>query len=412
MPHIPRLLLDVTRTATFGGLSGIPRVTRQLALHVSNAGVIRGVNVLPVVWAGDAYRHARLPLPVSARRWPTLLRMLGRGTTPRRDAADGSTPAAPAPAPLSPRRQRLLTLTAARDPRLTLREADTLLLLDAAWNMPDAVDHAASAPCHVGVFVHDLHPIRQPDTCAPGVPAQFRAWLDRALSVAAFALTPSAATRDDLIHHLGGDADRLPVTVIRPGIEPVLPRPPRDADVVAWFAHRPTFLMVGTLEPRKNHALALDAVTLHRAAAHGARLAVIGRPGWLDDATTRRLHDAERDGWLRVFSGFDDAAVTWAYRHAAALLAPSHDEGFGLPVAEALAHGLPVFASDIPAHREAGGPWAAYFSPGDAAALAALLAAPPPRLNPPPTMPTWADAASRLVEAAITPTSSVSEPGA
>jgi alpha-1,2-rhamnosyltransferase len=73
------------------------------------------------------------------------------------------------------------------------------------------------------------------------------------------------------------------------------------------------------------------------------------------------------------FGDLSDAELVHAYGRARALIFPSRAEGYGLPIVEALAHGMRVLASDIPVHREVGGPWCAYFAPDDIAGLAARI---------------------------------------
>jgi alpha-1,2-rhamnosyltransferase len=162
--------------------------------------------------------------------------------------------------------------------------------------------------------------------------------------------------------------------------------------------------MVGTIEPRKNHALVLDAFERFWAAGGTAALVVIGRRGWQCEATLRRFTALAAAGKPFTHIGdATDADLHYAYRHARCLIFPSVAEGFGLPIVEALAQGLPAIASDIPVHREVGGDLATYIplgNPGHLAELlrsiedgATVLTAPAPGSV---HLPTWAESAAAL----------------
>jgi alpha-1,2-rhamnosyltransferase len=99
-----------------------------------------------------------------------------------------------------------------------------------------------------------------------------------------------------------------------------------------------------------------------------------------------------------------DGELQWCYRHARALIFPSKAEGYGLPIVEAMQHGLPVFASDIAAHCEVGGSHCRFFDPSNPYELARLLAAfeaepHHERLPAPPTqgLPRWSDSVRELI---------------
>jgi alpha-1,2-rhamnosyltransferase len=170
------------------------------------------------------------------------------------------------------------------------------------------------------------------------------------------------------------------------------------------------FLTVGTIEPRKNQAALLEAFHRLRAVEPEARLLVLGIVGWNGHAVEEAMR---RDaGWGRsIFHVADanDAELLHAYRHARALVFPSLAEGYGLPIVEALAAGLPVFASDILAHREVGGGRCDYFDPRRPDILADRLldfcrhSGSARRPATPEPLPTWAEAAERLVAAALGP---------
>lgn len=111
--------------------------------------------------------------------------------------------------------------------------------------------------------------------------------------------------------------------------------------------HRPVILMVGTIEPRKRHDLLLDALEISWSRPTNERLylLVIGREGWRCEATAKRLRELSTSGngyWVDVA---DDRLLGWAFGHATLLAMPSRDEGFGLPILEAMANGLPVVAA-------------------------------------------------------------------
>lgn len=153
----------------------------------------------------------------------------------------------------------------------------------------------------------------------------------------------------------------------------------------------PYLLCVGTPEPRKNLPALLEAFTLVRAAGRRVRLALVGADGWGD------VRVGSTEGVV-AFGRVDDSELRDLYAHAEALVLPSLWEGFGLPVAEALAAGCRVACSNIPALRELAGEDATYFDPATPEAISegilkALLAPrPAPRRGT-----SWDDAAASVV---------------
>lgn len=151
--------------------------------------------------------------------------------------------------------------------------------------------------------------------------------------------------------------------------------PPTEAEAAALeaAAARPTFLMVGTVEPRKGHRHALDAMRRLWDEGVDAGLIIVGGRGWHVDGLVFQLNDdPQREVRLHWLTQASDATLARLYRRCAALLMASEAEGFGLPVVEAAAAGLPVILRDIPVFREVAGDGATYFS-GDGAALARVL---------------------------------------
>ena len=384
-----RLLVDCTLAAAAGEATGISRVARQLAA----ACPAEGDRIPWEIGAVAAYRgiyrhhdvrneHRRARTGVTARirtslrhvdEWmrdhcPHIERLLAKAVM----AAGGIPPVGLPTASV-----------VAQAPPVGFRRGDVLLLADATWMIPrwkPAVMKARDAGAFVVPLVHDLLPLTHPQFFAPLFSAQFERWLVDMIPLADLLVCNSHATADALHEYASnaGLASRLgPVGIVPLGAE--LPRASSDprSQVIAAFNRSPRpVLMVGTIEPRKNHALVLDAFEQCWSAGRETPLVVIGRRGWQCESTLRRFDRLTAAG--RPFTHIaeaTDADLDHAYRHARCLLFPSIAEGFGLPIVEAMAHGLPVIASDIPVHREVGGRLATYIPFDDATHLASLLQA-------------------------------------
>jgi glycosyltransferase involved in cell wall biosynthesis len=128
---------------------------------------------------------------------------------------------------------------------------------------------------------------------------------------------------------------------------------------------RPFFAVLGTLEPRKNHLLLLNLwARLSEAMAAPPRLLVIGARGWENEQVLDMLERSRRlRGLVEEHNGLCDSEVGALLHAARALLLPSFAEGFGLPLGEALASGIPVICSDIGPFREVGRDAPEYLDP-------------------------------------------------
>jgi glycosyltransferase involved in cell wall biosynthesis len=146
------------------------------------------------------------------------------------------------------------------------------------------------------------------------------------------------------------------------------------AHVLEKLRSRPSFLVVGTLEPRKGHRQTLAALERLWAEGVDVNLVIVGKQGWRIDELVRRIeHHPEYRSRLLWMQAISDQMLEEIYRNSSALLAPSEGEGFGLPLIEAAQYALPIIARDIPVFREVAGDHAYYFRGEDAQSLANAL---------------------------------------
>ncbi len=181
---------------------------------------------------------------------------------------------------------------------------------------------------------------------------------------------------------------------------------PKESEAtLAALTERPSFLSVSTIEPRKRQDQILAAFELLWKAGQDVNLVLVGKYGWQQDALKERLENHPESGqrlfWLQ---NVNDAYLEALYRASSCLIAASIGEGFGLPLVEAAARGLPIVARDIPVFREVAGDHASYFSGHSPDALASALAAWLTRdknnnIVTPKAMPrlTWQQSATQLL---------------
>ncbi len=214
-------------------------------------------------------------------------------------------------------------------------------------------------------FVHDLIPLQHPEFAAPKSAARFGRRLGTILALADGVLVNTADTAKALAEQFRINNRLVPIRALPLGVTLGAASEPQPQD------GRPYFVIVSTIEPRKNHSQMLH-IWRHFAERRETaipNLFLVGRRGWDNGMIVSLLDRSEAlKGNVFELNRISDGALRGLIRDACAVLVPSFAEGFGLPVAEALALGTPVLASDIPALREAGGNVAEYFNPLDGAA--------------------------------------------
>lgn len=220
-------------------------------------------------------------------------------------------------------------------------------------------------------LVYDLSLMRHPETHPRERVAAFTRWLP-AIREAPVINTISEFSRAEITALLGIPAERIVVTT--PGVDPLFlaeDSPAARAAAMRRFGVRggEYILAVGSLEPRKNLPVVLEAFAALPEAVRGrARLLVVGPPGWGDvrmPPAARRLCE---QGAIRLTGYVDRMALRSLYGAAALLVYPSIYEGFGIPAAEALACGAPVAASRGSSLDEVVGSHGTLLAPHDVAA--------------------------------------------
>ena len=214
-------------------------------------------------------------------------------------------------------------------------------------------------------YVHDLAFRIRPAEVPWQQRAYFGTVMAPALRQSAAVLVPSETTRRDLLacYPLPGLEDR--VTVVAEGLTA-----PTAAGALPDGIEPGFVLAVGTVEPRKNYPRLLEAYRRLRSQPGAPQLVVAGRPGWAYGDTLRRL---QSEPGVRYLGHVDEPTLAALFESASVLALPSLYEGFGLPLLEAMAHGVPAVIGKSGALPELAGGSAVEVDPEDVDAIGRAL---------------------------------------
>ncbi len=267
---------------------------------------------------------------------------------------------------------------AARSTQVQIDDSDILWLPDAYWATADvwpAIILAKHEGACVATLVYDLIPLQDGSTGEIDIERNrhFYHYLDTVVRCSDVILTISETIREQLNKLIDskwpGPFVCREIHAIPLGAEINHVSGPVRTAFTDFFGNdgsAPPYVCIGTFEPRKNQEFVLDTFEELWKKSSGLRLCMIGRVGWQCEKIVDRLrHHPELGHRLLVCHTATDAEVNFSYRNCRALVTASKSEGFGLPIVEALWHGRPVLASDIPVHREVGKTECHYFPLGE-----------------------------------------------
>jgi len=274
------------------------------------------------------------------------------------------------------------TIRVSGNKRVHFDKDDKLILVDAFWtyDIAKSLNNTKLPREQIYSLIYDLIPVNHPEFVEELTQPLFMKRL------------PELASR---VKNFIGISNSV-ATELKEYLDTVLPdgnfnldyfllgsdfRPPKQSETIpkregyeAIFEGSPVWLVVGTIEPRKNHAFILDVFDRVWRQGRQDKLVIIGRIGWkCDHVIARMQHHPELNKKLFFFADASDEELLFAYKNAQGLIFASYVEGFGLPIVEAMASGLRVFCSEIPVFREVGGDYPQYFPLGDTNPLLDLI---------------------------------------
>lgn len=213
-------------------------------------------------------------------------------------------------------------------------------------------------------FIHDLIPITHPEYCRPGEEERHRLRMGSVLDSGAGVIGNSQDTLRSLSHYAREASFQMPPALAAPLGSDLRALARRDESP----SQRPSFVVVGTIEGRKNHLLLLQIWErlARELGERTPRLIIVGQRGWESEQAVDLLDRARNlKPHVLELGRCTDRELADHLASARALLFPSFVEGYGLPLIEALHQGTPVIASDLPLFREIGGDIPDYLDPID-----------------------------------------------
>jgi alpha-1,2-rhamnosyltransferase len=405
--------IDCTDTFNSGLKTGIQRVVRNIICRLEGLNGFEGYRFVPVITIGaeiyrlkpeieQSYRVTRtVNAALSALR--NLLDSFLSRSEPIREAAIPAPQQSPAPATSAPagilnrvhwtivsgcrmvipsllKLAMLLDTSLLGDSKVELAEGDTFFFADSFWSASGlaALHNARLKRAKIILLVYDIIPVTHPAFVDEIHRRKFTELLDQYLGVVDGVISISKYAMDEVVqycrqHGIGRD---IVFDYFHLGADfaPEQSAERSDDRQVTELGSQEFFLMIGTIEPRKNHVYVLDAFERLWQSGSNQKLCIVGKVGWKCDAIMKRLTGSGfLNSKLFIFNNLNDPDLRYLLKRARAVVMASMVEGFGLPVVEAMHYNKTLLASDIPVLREVGGSYPIYFPLDDNELLSELV---------------------------------------
>lgn len=229
-------------------------------------------------------------------------------------------------------------------------------------------------------LLHDIIPIRYPQYMVGQTLMRFMEFLTAHMTYADDIIVTTDAVKEDVqqlfreldlpekpIHKIGLGAD-FSTDKSQNNAEEAI-----DSEVERMIEGRRFLLTVGTVEPRKNQKVLVEAYE-KALADMGIDVVIVGHIGWEMEGFLKRIKSNRNyNKGLYCLTNCNDATLNYLYQNAFMVVFPSYIEGYGLPTIEALINGVPIACSDIPVMREVGGRFCDYFHPDNSDQLISIV---------------------------------------
>jgi len=223
----------------------------------------------------------------------------------------------------------------------------------------------------INFLVYDILPILRPDCFPEGAKSVHTQWVDAISSVSDRLICISNSVAEELKSYLMVNnklRKNLQITYIHLGADinqsvPTKGLPENYEKFLKLLKSKTSFLMVGTIEPRKGYLQTIKAFDMLWQNDYDVVLVIVGKQGWMVESLIELInHHPKLNNRLFWLSGISDEYLEKIYESSSCFIMASEGEGFGLPLIEAAKHKLPIIARDIPVFREVASQYAYYFT--------------------------------------------------
>ena len=387
MPPSRICYIDCTGTFNSGLNTGIQRVVRNIISRSQGLNGYLGYRYIPVVSVGSelytldvdrpkSFFLTRLANRLLGAGWNVLERLFVLNAGDRADLPDASPREAGAETARILRVPPFLDTIGSGNKRVKLQNGDVFLLADSFWNVNsfNAAKKAKACGARVVLLLYDIIPLTHPEFFDQTTWFLFSDYFPKYLDLVDGVISISRFTMDEVAKHCTrlrpGNPLALDYFYLGADFDPQTGAAKTENQGLRELAGVEFLLMVGTVEPRKNHPFVVDAFERLWEDGSNTRLCIVGRVGWKSDDILKRITGSKYFGKnLFFFEDLRDCDLSYLMQQASAVIMASVVEGFGLPLIEARHLGKAVLASDIPVFREIGGDYPLYFSLDDSKSL-------------------------------------------